>query len=117
MTNKIIQRKLKRKSRSRAKTYGKQGRPRLTVYKSNMHIYAQIIDDTKAETLVSFSDKNLKGKKDKSKTDIAYQVGESLAKKANSKKIKKVSFDRSGYKYHGRVKALAEGARKGGLSF
>jgi len=95
-------------------------RPRLSVFRSNRHIFGQIIDDTKGITLVAFSDKvlakinkSLKG----TKVEIAGHVGEELAKKAKVKKISKVIFDRGAYKYHGRVKALAEGARKGGLEF
>lgn len=92
---------------------GLPSRPRLSVFKSSQHIYAQIIDDIKGHTLVSSSDLGLSGTK-KEKAQIA---GEQLAKKAVSKKIKKVVFDRGKFKYHGRVAALAEGARKGGLEF
>jgi len=85
------------------------------VFRSTKHIYAQIIDDNKGQTLVSVSEKDvdvsLKGVK------IAAAVGQKIAEKALTKKINKVIFDRSGYKYHGRVKALADGARKAGLSF
>ena len=92
--------------------------PRLSVFRSNRSIYAQIIDDTKGETLVSFSSKKLDSKMvKKTKIEIAELVGEDLAKLAKAKKIVSVVFDRAGYKYHGRVKALAEGARKGGLRF
>ena len=90
-------------------------RPRLSVFRSNKHLYAQIIDDNLGETLVSASDKRFK--KDSPKSEIAFSVGSELAKKAIKKGIQKVLFDRGGYKYHGRVKALAEGARKEGLKF
>lgn len=90
-------------------------RSRLSVFRSAKHIYAQIIDDQKGETLVAASDLSLelRGKK----MEVAEKVGEALAKKAQKIGIKKVAFDRGRYKYHGRVKALAEGARKGGLNF
>ena len=92
---------------------GGVNRPRLSVFRSNQHIYAQIIDDKKKVTLISQSDNGLKG----IKSEKAYLVGKNLAKAALSKKIKKVVFDRGGFLYHGRVKALAEGAREGGLEF
>jgi large subunit ribosomal protein L18 len=110
--------KIQRKRRVRAKMLKSKNRPRLSVFRSNRYIYAQIIDDVKRKTLVSFSSKDLskaEGKKDN--LSIAKAVGEGLAKKAKVKKIKEVVFDRSGYKYHGRIKALAEGAREGGLKF
>ena len=96
-------------------------RPRLAVYRSSKHIYAQIIGEGgKISAAVSEKDikKSLKGKKDEvTKTQRAALVGEALAKKSLAKKIKQVAFDRRGYRYHGRVKALAEAARKGGLDF
>jgi large subunit ribosomal protein L18 len=112
-----IKRREKRKRRTRAKTFGIKERPRLCVFRSLKHIYAQIVDDTEGKTLVSASDLELKEKKGMKKVEIAREVGKLIAKKALEKKIEKVSFDRSGYKYHGRVKALAEGAREGGLRF
>jgi large subunit ribosomal protein L18 len=112
-----------RKRRVRAKIIGSAARPRLSVFRSNTHIYGQIINDEKGETLVSFSDIKV-GKKTegpersrRTKTMIAGTIGEEIAKKALAKKIKTVVFDRNGFMYHGRVKALAEGARKGGLEF
>ncbi|MBI3443541.1 50S ribosomal protein L18 [Candidatus Woesebacteria bacterium] len=90
---------------------------RLSVFRSSKYIYAQIIDDEKGATLVSFSDKNLKFSEKLTKVQKAATTGEELAKRALKKKIKKVVFDRGRYKYHGRVRALAEGARKGGLVF
>jgi large subunit ribosomal protein L18 len=89
-------------------------RPRLSVYRSTQHIYAQIIDDKESKTLVAESD--LKMEKG-TKTEKANMVGENLAKKALALKITKVTFDRGGFLYHGRIKQLAEGARKGGLEF
>jgi large subunit ribosomal protein L18 len=107
----------KRKARVRAKISGTADYPRLTVFKSNLHIYGQLVDDEKGKTLVSVSDLNLKQTVKENKVAVSQKVGEELAKKAITKKIKKVVFDRNGFKFHGRVKALAEGARKGGLEF
>lgn len=105
-----------RHRRIRKKVAGTEKKPRLVIFRSNKHIYAQLIDDSKNETLVWAN--SLKEKKDSArKFDIAEKVGEILAKKAQTKKINKVVFDRAGFKYHGRVKAIAEGARKGGLDF
>lgn len=93
-------------------------RKRLRVFRSLKHIYAQIIDNSKGGTLVSASDLELKDKKKKlTKIEIAKEVGKLLAKKAIKKKIKEVFFDRGRFKYHGQVKALAEGAREGKLQF
>ena len=108
--------KQRRKTKIRAKIKGTGQRPRLTVFRSNQRIYAQIIDDEQGKTLVAVSEKEIK-KKAKTKTEKATLVGEVLAQKANKKKIKKVVFDRGSYRYHGRVKTLAEGAKKGGLEF
>lgn len=99
--------------RVRKNIMGQPDRPRLAVFRSSQHIYAQIIDDQKGQTLAAESDLKLTGKK----TERASQVGENLAKKAVGLKIKQVVFDRGGFKYQGRVTALAEGARKGGLQF
>jgi large subunit ribosomal protein L18 len=111
----------KRRRRVRGKVFGTPERPRLSVYRSLKHIYAQIIDDTKGHTLVAVSSlsKDLKDelKNAKTKTDVSRIVGLFLAKKALENNIKKVVFDRNGYKYHGRIKALAEAAREGGLEF
>ena len=106
---------LRRKRRVRAKILGTKARPRVSVFRSINHIYSQIIDDAKGQTLVSASDTELKASA--SRVVVAGQVGELLAKKAKAKKITKVVFDRGGYKYQGRIKSLAEGARKGGLVF
>lgn len=107
----------RRKRRIRAKISGTKERPRLCVFRSNKHIYAQIIDDEAKKVLTGASDLELKEKPKGTKTEIAYMVGQLIAQKAKKKKIKKVVFDRGGYKYHGRVKALAEAARKEGLVF
>lgn len=111
-------RKLKLKKRVRAKVFGTKKRPRLNVFRSNKYIYGQLIDDEKGETLLSLSEVHLKRlPKKMKKNEKAFTLGEELAKKAKSKKISSVVFDRSFYKYHGRVRAFAEGARKGGLKF
>jgi len=117
----------RRKRRTRAKVKGTNKRPRLSVHRSNRYIFAQLIDDEKGATLISVSEKDIrlkrklsgKGNKDKksqSKIDRAMQVGMVLAEKALKNKMKSVVFDKGGYKYHGRVKQIAEGARKGGLN-
>jgi len=113
------QRKL-RHNRVRARLSGTAERPRLNVYRSLVNIYVQVIDDEKGHTLVSASTidpevaKLISGKP---KAEAAKIVGEVLAKRAKAAGIEKVVFDRGGYKYHGRVKALADGAREGGLDF
>ena len=106
--------RLRRKRRIMIK--GTAKRPRLVIFRSNKHIAGQIIDDEKGQTLVSAHDSELKIE-DKTKTEVAQMTGENIAKKAIPKKIKRVVFDRSGYQYHGRFKAFAEGARAGGLEF
>lgn len=110
----------RRHKRVRAKIFGTKERPRLCVFKSNQHIYAQLIDDDKGRTLVVASDLELKKPKtenQKPKTDVAKEIGKLIAQKAQDLKIEEVVFDRGGYQYHGRVKALADGAREGGLKF
>ena len=109
-----IEKFIQRKARVKSRVKGLSARPRLSVFRSNKYLYAQIIDDTKGKTLVSAASSKIK---EGTNTEKATQVGEALAKKALKVKIKKVIFDRSGYKYHGIIKALAEGARKGGLEF
>lgn len=111
------QAKLARHRRVRAKVEGTAKRPRLSVFKSLKDIYAQLIDDQKGVTLASASGKEIDKKLKTKKTDLAFKVGELIAKKAGEKGIKEAVFDRGSYKYQGRVKALAEGARKGGLKF
>ncbi len=107
----------RRHRRIRAKVSGTATRPRLSIFRSNKHIYAQIIDDNVGKTLVSASDAEMKSVKSKGKLEISKTVGEEIAKLALEKKIAKVVFDRSGYLYAGRVKQIAEGARAGGLDF
>lgn len=109
----------RRRIRVRKSIVGKQIRPRVSVFRSSRFISAQIIDDDKGKTLTVATEKEL-GKKTEeaqTKTARAKLVGLLLAKKAEKVKVTKVRFDRSGYKYHGRVKALAEGLREGGLQF
>lgn len=101
----------------RAKIIGTAKRPRVSVFKSNKNIFVQLIDDERGKTLFSNSIKDKKGAKKSSKSDHAKVVGEALAKKAKETGIADVVFDRGGYKYHGRVKALADGLRAGGLKF
>ena len=125
-----IEKRLRRKARTRAKIFGTAKIPRLSVFRSLKHISAQLIDDEKSRTLVAASDKELQkreagsGKREKetdknrtTKIATAFEVGQLLAEKAKAKKIKKCVFDKGCYKYHGRVKAVAEGARNSGLKF
>lgn len=131
--------RLKKKTKNRWRRHkhirhnvvGTEERPRLCVFRSTKHIYCQIIDDKKGQTLCTAStltkelseaiqqekDKAKNEKKKFSKTQVASLVGDHIAKKAQEKGLKKVSFDRAGFKYHGRIKALADAARKGGLEF
>lgn len=104
-----------RHKRVRSRVSGAEDRPRLSVFKANRHIYAQLIDDNAGKTLAFAS--SLEAKSKGKKTDAAKEVGKMLAGKALAKKIKAVKFDRGGFAYHGRIKALAEGAREGGLEF
>lgn len=113
-------RRLKRKVRTRKRMSGTADKPRLAVFRSLNHIYAQVIDDDAGITLASTSTnaKDLRdGLKELKKADKAAKVGEHLAELCKQKGIEQVVFDRSGYQYHGRVKALADGAREGGLKF
>lgn len=108
------EKRIRLKKKIRAKISGTENRPRLSVFRSNKFIYAQIIDDTKGNTLVESSDIKIeKG----TKTERAVSVGKTIAEKAQAKKIKEVVFDRNGFKYTGRIKLVAEEARKGGLKF
>ena len=109
--------RLHRHKRVRGKVSGTPERPRLNVFRSETNIYAQIIDDTRGVTLVSASSLEKSFSCDGTKTDAARKVGETVAQRAKDKGIDTVVFDRGGYLYHGRVKALAEGAREGGLQF
>ena len=109
--------RLHRHKRVRGKVSGTPERPRLNVFRSETNIYAQIIDDTKGITLVSASSLEKDFECDGTKTDAAKKVGMIVAERAKAKDIDLVVFDRGGYLYHGRVQALAEGAREGGLQF
>ena len=113
---KIQQIRQRRKLRVRSKFLGTLQRPRVSVFRSLKHVSAQLIDDVNGQTLVMASDLEIKAAK-KNKVEVAKKVGQLLAKKAIEKKISQVVFDRSKNKYHGRVKALAEGVREGGLIF
>ena len=119
----MLEKQIKRARRHRkirSKIKGTADAPRLCVFRSSNHIYAQLINDEKGKTLVSARDIGIKKKKSgekNRKVSLAFEVGELIAQKAKDNNIKKVIFDRGGYKYHGRVKALADGARKGGLEF
>jgi large subunit ribosomal protein L18 len=111
------EKRIRRHKKIRMNMHGTKERPRLFVFRSNQHIYAQLINDGNAEVLVSVSDKEIKAKKGEKKSDVAKQVGKLIAKKAVENKIEKVVFDRGGVVFHGRIKALADGAREGGLIF
>jgi large subunit ribosomal protein L18 len=113
------QRRLRRKRSIRKGVFGDASRPRLTVFRSNLHIYAQIIDDLAGRTLVSASsvDKENRPAGGGGNVKSAEDVGKALAARAKSAGVDSVVFDRNGYRYHGRVKALADGAREGGLKF
>ena len=117
MHTKAIRRE-KIKFRIRKKVVGATGRPRLSVFRSNSDIYVQLIDDSSAKTLASASsrDKDIVAQKG-NKTEKSKLVGAAIARKAGDLGLKDVIFDRGGYLYHGRVKAVAEGAREGGLNF
>ncbi len=107
--------KVKRAARTRAKIKAVSDSFRLSIFKSAKHISAQVIDDSKGITVVSANDKEIKEKKDKK--SAAFQVGELVGAKCKEKKVEKIVFDKGSYKYHGRVKEVAEGARKAGLKF
>ncbi|OGF64103.1 50S ribosomal protein L18 [Candidatus Giovannonibacteria bacterium RIFCSPHIGHO2_01_FULL_45_24] len=116
MKHKIGKREIRHK-RVRVKIFGTAHCPRLSVFRSNKHIFLQLIDDEKQKTILSASDTEVQLKKKMSKSDRAHETGRLLAEKAKSKKIKSAVFDRGGFKYHGRVRRVAEGARDGGLRF
>lgn len=113
-------RRVRRKRHIRRKVSGTQGRPRMSVYRSVAHIYVQLIDDEAGRTLCAAStvDKELKGSvSGTGNCDAAKAVGQKIAERAQAAGFKQVVFDRNGFKYHGRVKALAEAAREGGMEF
>jgi len=106
-----------RQTRIRAKAKGVATQPRLSVFRSNKYVYAQVIDDSAKKTIVGVTEKELSSKEKLTKSERAKELGKLIAKKAIAKKIEKVVFDRGSYRYHGRVKAIADGAREGGLKF
>jgi large subunit ribosomal protein L18 len=112
--------RLKRKRRIRKKIFGTADRPRLTVFRSARHIYAQVVDDTHGRTLAAASSLE-KAVREKggvgNKTAVAAQIGKLIAERAKEKGVARVVFDRNGFLYHGRVKAVSDGAREGGLEF
>jgi len=115
-----VKSRIKRKKRIRKKIMGDSQRPRLSVFRSARHIYAQVIDDTSGRTLAAAStlEPTVRGKKDfENKTAAAAYIGKVVAERAREKGIAKVVFDRNGFLYHGRVKALSQGAREAGLEF
>ena len=115
-----IERRRRRRKRVRKKVYGDSSRLRVSVFRSNKNVYAQIINDDEGKTVAAFSSLSLQLKDESVKgsdTKSAFVVGETLGKMALDKGVEKVVFDRGGYVYHGRVKALAEGLRKAGLKF
>ncbi len=124
---KKVQKALRRTQRVRRRLAENLGHPRLTVFRSNRYLWAQLINDKQGRTLLALSTKTIKKApkvskkvstdKKKSPVELAYDLGFNLGKKALEKNIKYIRFDRGSYRYHGRVKALAEGARKSGLKF
>lgn len=119
MNKEVKKQSLKQRRRARVLVKGTQEVPRLSVYRSLMHVYAQIIDDAGNKTVLAASDKELSADitQGKTKVEIAYEVGKLIAEKCKAKKVSSVVFDRGPFRYHGRVKRLAEGARDGGLNF
>lgn len=110
-----VNKRLKKRARIRKTVEGRADRPRLSVFRSGKHIYAQIIDDMAGKTLVAYS--TLQAKKGSANVEAAKMIGSEIAKKALSQNIKSVVFDRGGYLFHGKVKAVADGAREAGLNF
>ncbi len=119
MAKKKQQSRINRHTRIRKRVFGSVERPRLAVYRSSNHFHAQIIDDTTMKTLMGVStlSKDFSSSKDSGNIKGARELGKLVAKKALEKKIQTVVFDRGGFFYHGRIKAFAEGAREGGLTF
>lgn len=109
--------KIRRHRKIRAKIFGTATKPRVCVFISNKHLFIQAIDDNKGKTLVSVSDFELKKEKKENKMTIAKKLGLLLAEKIKKLKIHKIIFDRGGFKYHGRVKNIADGLREGGIKF
>ena len=123
MRDKQIEKQFKRKRRHRrvrAKIHGTKEVPRLNVYRSNAGLFVQLIDDDQGKTLASVNNKEIQagsGKNKKTKTEVAFEAGKLLAQKAKKLKVEKAVFDKGGFKYHGRVQAVADGAREEGLQF
>jgi len=121
ITKSKIEKRLKRRIKIRKKISGTAACPRLNVFRSNTGMFVQLIDDVAGKTLVSGSSKEVKVTKTegalKGKSLNGFELGKLVAEKAKAKKVEQVVFDRGGYKYHGRIKSLAEGAREGGLQF
>jgi large subunit ribosomal protein L18 len=118
--NKKLAKRLRRKRSIRKRIFGTAERPRLSVFRSSLHMYAQVIDDDTGTTLAAASTQSpeIRGKRDgKKKSELAALVGQLVAQRCQAANITKVVFDRNGFIYHGRVKAVAEGAREGGLEF
>jgi len=116
VAKKRLELKLRRKKRIRKSISGTTERPRLSVFKSAKHIYAQVIDDVSGHTLVSVSSFE-KGNHKRANAEACVELGKLIAERCKSNKIEKIVFDKNGNMYHGRVKAFADGARSGGLSF
>jgi large subunit ribosomal protein L18 len=114
-----LEKKIRRKNRVRAKVEGTQNRPRLSVFRSNSGLFLQLIDDEKGVTIASADNKELPKAllKKSTKTEQSFELGKIIAQKALDKKISTIVFDRGGNKYHGRIKAVADGAREAGLVF
>jgi large subunit ribosomal protein L18 len=108
--------RIRRHNRGRALIAGTAERPRVTVFKSNVHLYAQAIDDVAGKTIAAVNDAQLKSKKTGTKTDHAAATGKKLAELLKEKNVKVVVFDKSGFKYHGRIKAVAEALREAGIT-
>jgi len=118
MANKLKEKKElrdRRRKRIRAKIFGTASRPRISVFRSLKHLYVQLIDDERGLTILAVSDSEIKDKG--KKVELAEKLGELMAAKAAKNSITEAVFDKSSYKYHGRIKAVADGARKGGLKF
>jgi large subunit ribosomal protein L18 len=118
-TSKKVEQRLRRKIRIRRKVTGTQERPRLSVYKSLKHIYAQVVDDSEGKTIAFASSlsKELKGQSEGDKKADAKRVGRLIAEKCKAASVEAVVFDRNGLPYHGRIAAVAQAAREGGLKF
>ncbi|SIQ02822.1 LSU ribosomal protein L18P [Chryseobacterium sp. RU37D] len=112
-----LEKRIRIKRRVRGKISGSSELPRLSVYKSNKEIYAQLIDDNSGKTLASASSREKGVEANGTKTEVSAAVGKAIAAKAKAAGIENIVFDRNGFVYHGRIKALADGAREGGLKF